>query len=234
MVRWCAVAACLLAMCAAAVAAEPPAGYAVRHSLALAPDRHGVAGTLELLQDDAGRRGTRLRVIDRSGLVLDERLFEPPDATLETLDLQGDGRPVFLLRVDYGAGIGARYGLVSFLMEVRAGRLRPLHALDESGSDRPFEDEKGAGAAVPIMLISGLRAGWVLIGDGPGRKAILAARSRPHLEDPRVREGYSGDNVILFHTYRFRDGRWHRWERRMLGDWEDGGEDSWPDRRLFP
>jgi len=49
-----------------------------------------------------------------------------------------------------------------------------------------------------------------------------------------VREGWSGDSIPLFHTYRFRNGQWRRWERRMLGDWEDGGEDSWPDRRLFP
>jgi len=218
-----------------AAAAAPPQGYAVRQSLDLDAGLTGVNGRLELLQDadTTPRKGTRLRVVDRGGVIIDELVFEPPDATLEAIDLHGAGRPTYLLRVDYSAGRGPYYGLATFLLDIRNGRLRRLDAVDETGTERPGEDEQDRGRSEPIVLLSTLRSGWALIGDGAG-KAILSARSRPHVEDPAVREGWSGDSITLFHTYRFRNGQWRRWERRMLGDWEDGGEDSWPDRRLFP
>lgn len=249
--RRCLVLAGLLLGLATAAATASPQGDAVRQSFDLEPGRHGVRGTLELILDarvtDTIRsaadsellarplRGARLRLLDAAGRVIDEQAFEPAVATLEAVDLQGAARPTYLLRADYGAGIGPYYGLVSFPMEVRNGRLRRLFAVDESGVDRPGEDDKGGGRSEPIVLLSALRSGWVLIRDGEDdTKAILVARSRPHLEDPQVREGFSGDSVILFQTYRYRGGQWHRWERRMIGEWEDGGEDSWPDRRLFP
>lgn len=239
-------------LCGVAAQAAAPQGFAVRQSIDLEPARHGIRGRLELIQDSrlkddspvwgggggaavAGLplHGVRLRVLDAEGRVLDEHRFAAPVATLEAADLQGDGRPIFLLRADFGSGGGPYHGLVTFPLELRAGRLQRLVAENEGGSDRLGEDEKGLGPSEPVVLVSALRAGWVLVADGTAR-AILVARSRPHLEDPLVREGLSGDAVTLFQTYRYRDGRWHLWERRMIGDWEDGGEDSWPDMRLFP
>lgn len=248
--RWLMLAGLLYGV--AAAQAAPPPGFVVRQSLALEPARHGIRGSIELIQDArlqddtpvwgnatdralAGRalQGVRLRVLDAAGRVIDEQGYTAPVATLEAVDLQGDGRPTYLLRADYGSGSGGYFGLVTFPLELRAGRLQRLTAEDEGGSERLGDDEKGLGMSEPIVLTSAFRSGWVLVADGAAR-AILVARSRPHLEDPLVREGLSGDSVVLFQTYRFRDGHWHRWERRMIGEWEDGGEDSWPDMRLFP
>lgn len=210
----------------AVAAAGVPSGYALATSLPLDGAGSGVSGRVELLRDSGpeARKGVRLRVVDSGGMVLDEQSFEPAQAMLEALDLYGTGSVTYLLRLDYGAGKGAYWGLVGLLLEVRRGRLQQVTALDTAAPER---------AAAPVVLMSNLRSGWVLIADGPGR-AILSAQSRPNLEDPQVREGLSGDSVTLFRTYRFRDGLWWFSERRMIGDWEDNGEDSWPDRRMFP
>jgi hypothetical protein len=222
--------ACLVVWSSAAAAVGLPAGYVLDASVALDPGYSGIAGRVELLRDAEAepRKPVRLRVVEAGGAVLDEQVFEPAMAALEAVDLYGTGPVTYLLRLDYGAGRGAYWGLTSLLLEVRRGRLQQLSAINSAGANAG-----GDGAAEPMALMSNLRSGWVLIADGAG-KAILSARSRPHLEDPLVREGLSGDSVILFRTYRFHDGRWWFSERHMLGDWEDGGEDSWPDRRLFP
>ncbi len=161
-------------------------------------------------------RKARLRLIDRSGLVLAEEEFEYNLAEIGVAHLYGTRFPTYLVTVDQGFGVGTYRGPATVFAEVRLGRLAYLKAAEDGGER--------------MSLVRSVKYGWRIVASARGpAKEIEAVASVPDFTDDEPDRF-----AVIYSTYRFDGRQWHHASRRELGFWEDAGDGSWPDRAHFP
>ncbi len=196
-------------------------GMIVAARMPLSLEHNGIEGELQLRLSKPGaslsvKRNAFLAVVGPRGKMADRADLERPDAKLETLRLRGDDHVTYPVTVDYSIGMGSYNGPLTFFVEVSAGKLRWVEAVDVK-----------TGQSSRISLMRSLKTIWTLTDAPHGRhKEILQAACRPGF-------GSSEGGFLLSYTrYSFDGKRWIRYERTESGFSEF--EDGFPDRALFP
>jgi hypothetical protein len=163
-----------------------------------------------------------VRVLDRKGRVHAERSFPREKATLDVQKLYGAKPRAFSVTVNFGIGMGAYGGPITWFFDLRTGRLRWLEAAGASGA------ESGA-----MSVMSSPRTAWKLVPAKGGGMDVLQIACRPQAGE-RAGPGAPAVTELIYTRYHLHKQGWMRSERREPGLWEDHGPKSFPRRDQFP
>jgi hypothetical protein len=159
-----------------------------------------------------------VRLVTEDGRVLDQRVFERPQVSVNEHMLYGDRRRSYEITVDYSTGMGSYNGPISWFVDGRDGKLQWLTYRDPDG-DR-YE----------ITVMSSLKTMWRFSRARHGAgKDLLLASCRPNWESvPR------GDDFVV-RLVRFHQTR-RGWtvSTKVFPGYFDVGDGPFPDARDFP
>jgi hypothetical protein len=217
--------------------------YATWQTFPLHHKKNGFDGTLRLLEDSrvtkagAIREGTiyfdeptlllaRLELVAEDGHIVEARELERPIANIIARDLRGDGRPTYLLTVDFTCGIGSYCGPITTLHEVFGPHIHDVEEVDDETNR--FQ---------PIELLQSLKTDWTLVPAASGKGFdILHVACRPSVSLWALVMGKQ-DQEVTFVTARsrisFEKAAWvRRWKQRR--EYHDVEWNEFADTRLFP
>jgi len=242
----------VLALGAAAAPAEVkpaiPAGYAVYQTTALNPRESGVAGVLQILQDE--RVTSKYRDGWGSSREPDTVLPEG-DPLLKSiagtplrngrLRLVGDDGQVIadepfevpLGKLETAFLYGGEFPtyLVTVDYGIGFGSYNgPATMLAEVRGGR-LVFVQAVGDKDPIRLAETLKHGWRFVDAAKGRgKEIEEIDCHPNFDNPKWED--RSEFVVIYTTYRFDGRHWRASSRQTIGFWENEGD--WPARSQFP
>jgi len=229
-----------------------PSGFSIFKSIATSPEESGVDGFIQVLQDErvtleyrkiwseSGQpeyvlgqedplisslnstpvRNGHLRILDvRGKVILDEMLYSPI-CDIRQEFLYGTKFPTYLVTVDPGSNGGSYNGPTTMFVEIRRGKVRYI----QPAEIRAVEDIRKQPDR--MWLMESLKSAWRIV---PAANGVQKEIQR--VECHRAK-GNVNEFVVIYFTYRFKNGKWHRTSRNEVGFWENEGD--WPPRSEFP
>jgi len=228
------------------------AEYAVYQSIPLNPTENGIEGSLQILQDKRVTPEYRktwgmsanpqsalgedaplvqsikarplqdghLRLVGVDGRKIVDEALEAPLGEVKEVFLYGTKFPTYLVSVDLGIGFGSYAGPATMLVEIRKGKLLHIQAAEHAGGERDR-----------LWLGESGKSAWRIVPASSGKgKEIQQMQCHPNFANPNWED--TNEFVVIYSTYRFTHGKWHRASREKIGFWENEGE--WPNRSEFP